>query len=60
MPQFNYTIVNSDGHLLKGLLTSPTREDALVELHKNGSRPPSSEGSQSQEKKDVASKTRSR
>ncbi|HSX17842.1 MAG TPA: type II secretion system F family protein [Candidatus Saccharimonadales bacterium] len=39
MPQFNYTSIATDGHQISGLLTAPTREEALAELRKNGGRP---------------------
>lgn len=39
MPQFNYTSISADGRQLSGLMTAPTREEALSELRKNGGRP---------------------
>src|SRR5581483_2430135 len=39
MPQFNYTSVSADGRQLTGLMTAPTREEAIAELRKNGNRP---------------------
>lgn len=39
MPQYNYTTVSGEGRQISGLLTAPTREEALNELRKHGGRP---------------------
>jgi type IV pilus assembly protein PilC len=39
MPQFSYVTVSRDGHQVTGLMAAPTRDEALSELRKNGSRP---------------------
>jgi type IV pilus assembly protein PilC len=39
MPQFSYTSINKEGKQVSGVVAAPTREEAIAEIRKSGSRP---------------------